>query len=441
MNRLTKVNLRSGGSQLLVGLSAVLLTPCFPAVCAAATFAVNSMLDEPDATPGDGLCATARGDCTLRAAIQEANALAGADAITLPPSKMRLSSGTIPITGDLTITGAGSDVTWISGNHKSSVFTIANSVAVTMTAVRIQRGAAHLGGGILNSGSLTLSDVLMTQNRATGPVVQGGLGGALYNDGTLQLSNVTLQRNRATGCGAGLFNDGGSALLSMVVMTGNRALSSGGGIFTYSSPVTLTATTLSGNHARFGGGLWNGAAPVELSDTTLSANSAIYGGAVYNQFGNVTVTNATFSTNRARTSGGGIWSSGGTVDLANVTLSSNRARYGSGLYNNGTFDSGQVQMSNTIVAGTAPNCGGPMTSFGHNLDSGATCGLSAPGDLSNTDPLLGPLQDNGGPTFTRVPQPGSPAIDSGDTSDCPATDQRGVPRPQGAACDIGACEM
>ena len=82
-----------------------------------------------------------------------------------------------------------------------------------------------------------------------------------------------------------------------------------------------------------------------------------------------------------------------------------------------------------------------MTSQGHNLDSDNTCNLSSVGDLPNTDPLLGPLQDNGGPTETHALLPESPAIDAGDNAACPSTDQRGIIRPQGSACDIGAFEL
>jgi hypothetical protein len=111
-----------------------------------------------------------------------------------------------------------------------------------------------------------------------------------------------------------------------------------------------------------------------------------------------------------------------------------------------------VMLRNTIVAGnTAPagaNCGGPtaVTSAGHNLDGGVSCGFAGPGDLSSTDPLLGPLAQNAGLGPTHALLAGSPAVDAGDAAACPATDQRGVPRPldgdaDGAlACDIGAVE-
>jgi hypothetical protein len=103
---------------------------------------------------------------------------------------------------------------------------------------------------------------------------------------------------------------------------------------------------------------------------------------------------------------------------------------------------GSITLHNTIISNSpvGGNCSGIMTSQGYNLDSGNTCGLAGSTDLSNTDPKIGPLQDNGGPTFTHALLSGSPAIDQGDNTNCPATDQRGVSRPKGSSCDIGAYE-
>ena len=133
--------------------------------------------------------------------------------------------------------------------------------------------------------------------------------------------------------------------------------------------------------------------------------------------------------------GGGIHNSG-ELTLTNSTVSGNSAPNGAGIASFGT-----AQLTNTIVANNpaGSDCRGPsVTSLGHNLDSDGTCGLNAAGDLPNTDPLLGPLQDNSGPTFTHALLPGSPAIDASDDTSAPATDQRGVPRSQGPQSDIGA---
>ncbi|HSR35531.1 MAG TPA: DUF11 domain-containing protein, partial [Anaerolineae bacterium] len=160
--------------------------------------------------------------------------------------------------------------------------------------------------------------------------------------------------------------------------------------------------------------------------------------------------------------GGGIWVYYQTeLSLINCTVAGNSAGQGGGIYNyhqqaalasvstsmpESVAQEGNIHLQNTIVANnTLANCGrsaqtDPIHSLGHNLDSGATCEFAAPGDLVETNPQLGLLQDNGGPTWTRALLPDSPAINAGDNAGCPATDQRGVTRPQGSACDIGAYE-
>src|SRR5262249_52788808 len=100
-----------------------------------------------------------------------------------------------------------------------------------------------------------------------------------------------------------------------------------------------------------------------------------------------------------------------------------------------------LTAANTIFSNPGGNCDAGITSLGHNLESADECGLHAAGDLTGRNPLLGPLADNGGNTDTAALLSGSPAIDAGDPATCPATDQRGVVRPQGPACDIGAFEL
>lgn len=151
------------------------------------------------------------------------------------------------------------------------------------------------------------------------------------------------------------------------------------------------------------------------------------------------MTNSTISGNSAAISGGGLYNGNapGTTSssstITNATIKGNTAPSGGGISN----DSGNtVTLKNTIVG----VCNGPITSNGHNLSNTNTCGLTGPGDIQNADALLGPLQNNGGPTKTHALLLGSPAIDAGDNLGCPATDQRGVARPFSTACDIGAYE-
>jgi hypothetical protein len=186
-----------------------------------------------------------------------------------------------------------------------------------------------------------------------------------------------------------------------------------------------------------------------LSDSTVSGNveqargapSGNQGAGLFNSGGTVTVVNTTIAGNAqvaggdASSNGSGIENLGTSIVLQNVTIAGNT---GSAAINN----IATINATNTIVSnGASGNCSGTITSLGHNLESADECGFHAAGDLSGRDPLLGPLADNGGPTDTEALLAGSPAIDAGDPLACPGTDQRGVARPQGAACDIGAFEL
>jgi CSLREA domain-containing protein len=154
-------------------------------------------------------------------------------------------------------------------------------------------------------------------------------------------------------------------------------------------------------------------------------------GATY-QFENVTLHD-----NRAVTTGGGLELIAGTATLNNVTISGNTAREGGGIHSTGT-----VNIGNSILdENPGGNCHGTITSLGYNIDHSTTCPLFSLGDQPNTAITLGPLQDNGGPTFTRAISAVSPAFDAGDDTTCAPVDQRDVPRPQAMHCDIGAFEL
>jgi hypothetical protein len=228
---------------------------------------------------------------------------------------------------------------------------------------------------------------------------------------------------------------------------------SGGGIRVYEfGTVTLTNSTVSGNTGGVGGGIYaERDVDMTLTNSTVSGNTAdIFGGGIF-AYGTVTVTltNSTVSGNTADLVGGGIFAYG-TVTLTNSTVSGNTASNGGGIR---VARSGTTNLTNTIVADNdVDNCSGGISSLGHNLTDDASCAFTAPGDLVVADAMLGPLQDNGGPTETHAllhgdsSTLGSPAIDAGDNANCPATDQRGEARPfdgdyNGASdCDIGAVE-
>lgn len=193
-----------------------------------------------------------------------------------------------------------------------------------------------------------------------------------------------------------------------------------------------------------GGGIFNKGSVI-LQGCTIIDNSNT---ALYNSDGSITLENSTIHRNQGIL-GGGIFNrnphlgQGQGVSIINSTISENLAGSGGGIYN----FVGSVTLVNTIVAMNQDlyhggDCAGnPILSNGHNLDSDGSCALGAQGDIPNTDPMLGPLTNDGGRTGTLSLQPQSPAIDAGDDTACSKTDQRGVLRPSGSHCDIGAYEF
>ncbi len=246
------------------------------------------------------------------------------------------------------------------------------------------------------------------------------------------LSNVTVRNGHAQ-FGSGIFNKGA---------------------------LTINNTRISNNHAtssRFstGGGISN-VGSLTINNSTVSGNSVgagldAAGGGIANS-GTMMITNSTVSSNSASSlggaSGGGIYNYGRLV-INNSTITGNSAKSGGNLYNYPGF---AVTLQNSIVANSTSggNCSGSMTSQGYNLSSDGTCDLNGPGDMNHINPLLGPLQYNGGPTQTQALLSGSPAVDSGNPSGCTdglghllKTDQRGQPRPDKedtGGCDMGAYE-
>ena len=191
------------------------------------------------------------------------------------------------------------------------------------------------------------------------------------------------------------------------------------------------------------------AATASITSSTVSNNQVTAigaaGGGIENQ-GTLTVTNSTISGNSASNgSGGAVSQEGdGSTALSNVTIAGNS---GPGSAQLTSFGGANISVASTIIADpvSGANClaasGGTITSNGHNLDSANSCGFASAGDLINANPLLRPLQNNGGQTSTMALLAGSPAIDAVPLASCTViTDQRGVSRPQGAACDIGAFE-
>jgi CSLREA domain-containing protein len=431
------------------------------------TFNVTKTLDTRD-----GKCDA---DCSLREAIIAANQHPGSDTVMVPAGKYLLqrvgqedqaAAGDLDILDDLALIGAGAERTLIDGGQIDRVFEIHNPAVVRLSGLTIQNGSTYQsggfnysGGGIYNNGgTLTLENCTLSGNS----VYHGANGGGIDNSGTATLTNCTLSGNLVTqGGGAAIYNQaGGTLTLENSILSGNSAGGGGGGaISNYGGTATLINSTLSSNSANVqrefgnGGGIYNQAGgTLTLENSTLSSNSAIggNGGGIYNSnfSAAATLINCTLSCNSAY-AGGGIYNQTGTVMLENCTLSGNSARD-----NGSDAIGGGATLENTILANSprGRNCSAPLQSNGHNLDDGdGGCGFSNTGDLSVVPANLAPLGNYGGPTQTHAlctgfaqPHPdctaGSPAIDAGANAHCPATDQRGAPRPHGSACDIGAYE-
>jgi hypothetical protein len=220
-------------------------------------------------------------------------------------------------------------------------------------------------------------------------------------------------------------------------------VSAGGGIFN-SGALTLTSCTVTRNHGDVGGGIFNDEGMLSLIDSTVSWNiDASIGGALYNHKGSATLTNSTLSNNDTGI-GGAFYTDQGSVTLSHCTIAEGF------LVNRIANDGGIVTMQGTLLQGTCTL--DSVTSGGNNIESpGNTCGLDPLADQSNVSEAalnLGPLQNNGGPTLTQAPEPPSVAIDVIDPENCAdadgqplTTDQRGVTRPQGPRCDVGAVEV
>ena len=378
------------------------------------------------------------------------------------------------------------------GLYNAGTLTVSGSTVSGNTASYGVGGNGGAGGGIYNFGTLTVSESTLSGNTAS-EYLDGG--GAIYNLGTLTVSNSTVSDNRA-GAGGGIYNYSGTLSVSESTLSGNSAYNGGaiichgGGIYNYSGTVTVSASTLSGNSAfsYFGGGIYNYSGTLTVSNSTLSGNSAHQGGGIHNSgtltisdsaltgnsasygggiedYGTLTVSNSTLSGNSAVGNGGGMYLYNTIgVTLTNVTLTANRANTfggsnypGGGLY---SYSSSAPVLHNTLIAGNFRNATGtnpddvygPLDPGGdYNLIGDGT-GMSGLSDGVNgnqigsadapIDPLLGPLQDNGGSTLTHALLLGSPALDAGNNAYATDWDQRGegFPRIVNGIIDIGAFE-
>jgi hypothetical protein len=481
-------DLRRLAALLLTSGLALLAALSFAARASAETIAVANLNDS--------------GAGSLREAIAKAGVN---DTITVPAGQITLTTGPLAFEKNLTIAGAGSGVTTISGNDASRVFTIAGTPQVTLRGLTITHGSSAVGAGIkAASGEITLQDVVVRGNHAGTPTEAGAGGGIELGAGIYRLIESSVTENTARGDKENVGFGGGieyaptansqtfTLTLTRSHVDGNRAgggskeasgfgagIDASSGFDKGAIAISLIESTLADNVAGgagveasgFGGGLElsSGGAENALSLTversSVTGNVAGGGAKEASGFGGgidygsggagvtqaLTVSNSTISANtaggggsEAEGFGGGLEFGAGTGSLSHVTIASNSAGGGGGTPFGGGVSIGSLTggVDNTIVAGNSGgDCDKALTSNGENIDSDSTCGFKSAGDKSGVDAKLGPVGDHGGPTLTQMPLAGSPAIDAGNPATCPATDQRGVARPQGGGCDIGAVEV
>ena len=323
---------------------------------------------------------------------------------------------------------------------------IANFDNLTISNSQFSQNSAVKGGAIINRLNATANIFTSTfsSNQALGGAAGSGDGGSIINDGTLTVIGSSFTNNTAGisngtsgGNGGGIYNTG-SLTVENSTLSGNRANFTGGGGFYNSGTLVVNGATISNNSAEAGGGIYIESGNVTVTSSTFSANGGNNGGGIFKSSGTLNVTNSTFTNNTSGFGGGGIFFSGLGTFVTNSTFSNNAALISG---RGGISGNSGIEVTNSIFDGNqGGNCeSSPITDGGGNLSSDNTCPFSG-SSVNNTDPLLGPLQDNGGPTQTMALLGGSPAIDKGDSANCPATDQRGVTRPQGTGCDIGAYE-
>jgi CSLREA domain-containing protein len=450
-----------------------------------AFFRVTTTADGADSNPGDGFCQVS-GECTLRAAIQEANALPGEDRVLLTgPGPYRLgligTGENLAATGDLDIT----DHMRIQGelpfpyniflggrDDLSRAIEDRGPIDLTPTTVIEVNG---IDRGIEIVGAVEVSIVALKITEGLGPV--GEAGGAISNPGgDLTLYFSELYDNEAT-YGGGLYSGGGTVVAYSQIRD-NRA-DFGGGWYNASSGALMFLSAVAGNEAAGGGGIWN-TNQLEVTDSLIHGNRAGNGGGVYNTGmvlatrgggvftgGSFEATNVTISGNTATGTGGGLFNNAGGIGalaaLNNTTIVYNEAEAvatsrgginGGGGVANVAGD--VINPSNTIIAEntspTAPDCIGPIDSKGFNLvgDLTGCTWNTAGGDITNQEAQLGELVYLGDPfDFLGVYalMADSPALDGGNPAipgSGPYTCENSSfdsSRPVGEACDIGAYEM
>jgi CSLREA domain-containing protein len=423
----------------------------------------------PVTTTADEL--TVNGRCSVREAIRAANldvaldscpagSAAVQDIVRIPAGTYILglapagddvgASGDLDVLGSVSIFGVGQGRTIIDGGALDRVFEIHGGPTVAMARLTIRNGLAAVGGGMQIGGSakVGLARVTIRNNTA-----DDGGGVLVLSSGSLSVRHSVIRDNTARGAGG----QGGGILLSNVshvsltktTVRGNIAAgtipSAGGGISSFGT-LAVIQSKIQANTASNGGGggiFSDGTATIRRS--TLSGNVAALDGGGLSSMSPLTVVNSTFAGNTAQLSGGGLFNNGGALALRNATIARNSAvgGQGGGLANWNPVVTATLKNSilgRNIAGGGSPDCYGTILSQGRNLIQN-TSGCTGPSatDIVGRGPGLAALAQNGGFAPTLRLRPSSRARDAG--LGCARTDERGVPRPQGRGCDIGAYEL
>jgi hypothetical protein len=389
-------------------------------------FVVDVTTDGVDTMPGDGICATSGGHCTVRAAVMESNALAGRQTVTVAAGVHTLAilgrgenasvTGDLDVTDDLDIEGAGAAVTELDAQGFDRVLELRGDASLSLADLTIRNGfTIEAEGAGVRSGSV----------------------------GLLIASRVTFEGNDASGdgsyaIGGGLSSDLGGTLIVFDSEFRGNAARRGGAIWANGQSVVLDSTLTQNVAAR--GSALQSYGPTTIERCTISDNEATLNETVGFVGADARLINVTVSGNQDPSA---LLSTNALLQLTNVTVYDNVAYAALSV-----FTGGEARIANSVFVNplATVECDTTPTSRGGNVDRDGSCAVAG-SDATVADPLLGPLADNGGPTRTHLPVAGSPLIDAGENDFCPTVDQRLIGRPTdgngtgSATCDVGAVEV